>query len=127
MGYSCFIPTENKDLADKIVALSPKKKNYNSMAALSTVFPYILDKGARNMHYDNLEKIDSQEILNRVEESWVLWEPYIKLIMKALDAFTSVEFRTVQSIVNNRQTDENSYNHLLNNYDLVDHKLADVS
>lgn len=125
MGYSCFIPTENKDLADKIVALSPKKKNYNSMAALSTVFPYILDEDARNMHYDNPEKIDSQEILNRVEESWVLWEPYIKLIMKALDAFTSVEFRTVQSIVNNKQTDENSYNNLLNNYGLVDHRLAD--
>ena len=125
MGYSCFIPTENKDLADKIVALSPKKKNYNSMAALSTVFPYILDKDARNMHYDNPEKIDSQEILNRVEESWILWEPYIKLIMKALDAFTLVEFRTVQSIVNNKQTDENSYNNLLNNYGLVDHRLAD--
>lgn len=125
MGYSCFIPTENKDLADKIVALSPKKKNYNSMAALSTVFPYILDEDARNMHYDNPEKIDSQEILNRVEESWVLWKPYIELIMKALDAFTSVEFRTVQSIVNNKQTDENSYNNLLNNYGLVDHRLAD--
>ena len=125
MGDYCFIPTsEAKKLADNIAKLSQKSYT-NSMAVLSNVFPYILDEDSRINEYDP-SKVDINIALSSIYLEWEFWEPYIRdTIMKALDNFTLVEFREVQSIVNNRQTDENSYNNLLNRYGLLDHQRTD--
>ncbi len=126
MGDYCFIPTsEAEKLADNIAKLSQKSYT-NSMAVLSNVFPYILDEDSRINGYDP-SKVDINIALSSIYQEWEFWEPYIKdTIIKALDNFTLVEFREVQSIVNNKQTDENSYNNLLNKYALVDHQRTDA-
>lgn len=125
MGDYCFIPTtEAQKLADNIATLSQKSYK-DHMAVLSNVFPYILDKDARTNEYDP-SKVNIDIVLSTIAQDWKSWKPYIRdTIMKALDNFTLVEFREVQSIVNNKQTDENSYNNLLSKYALVDHQRTD--
>lgn len=125
MGDYCFIPTtEAKKLADNIAALSQKSYK-DHMAVLSNVFPYILDEDARINEYDP-SKVSIDIVLSTIYQDWEFWKHYVEdTIIKALDNFTLVEFREVQSIVNNKQTDENSYNNLLNRYALVDHQRTD--
>lgn len=125
MGDYCFIPTtEAEKLADNIAALSQKSYK-DHMAVLSNVFPYILDEDARINEYDP-SKVSIDIVLSTIYQDWEFWKHYVEdTIIKALDNFTLVEFRKVQSIVNNKQTDENSYNNLLNKYALVDHQRTD--